>query len=357
MQPPQSASALGLVEKNKKGPMNPSNLEIICILQQMADYYASTRDEWRTFAYRKAITVLRKHPHEIFTAKQASELPCIGSRLAAKIEEIKITHRLRRLENTHLEPTDQALKVFLKMYGVGYTQAMRWIQYGHRTLANLRTGDVALTDNQRIGLEHYEDFLTRIPRDEVARHGAIVEKALLGLDPKFEVTVGGSYQRGASDCGDIDVVITRPGTSINFTRTLVLERLVPTLFATGFLKVGLAVTSRDTGTKWHGACQLPSTSGEGARNPWRRIDLLLVPWSERGAAMIYFTGNDIFNRSLRLLARKKGMRLNQRGLYRDVMRGPGQKKLNEGVKVAGEDEREVFKVLGVPWRECWERDL
>ena len=45
----------------------------------------------------------------------------------------------------------------------------------------------------------------------------------------------------------------------------------------------------------------------------RRIDILGVPFPELGAALIYFTGNDIFNRSLRLKARHMGYSLNQRG--------------------------------------------
>jgi len=39
-----------------------------------------------------------------------------------------------------------------------------------------------------------------------------------------------------------------------------------------------------------------------------------------GVALLYFTGNDIFNRSMRLLTSKKGMRLNQHTLFKDVMR-------------------------------------
>ena len=92
---------------------------------------------------------------------------------------------------------------------------------------------------------------------------------------------------------------------------------------------------------------MPSASRQ---NPWRRIDLLLVPSDEMGAALIYFTGDDIFNRSLRLLASTQGMRLNQRGLYKDVIRGKGREKLSEGTLVEGKDEKKIFEILGVPWR-------
>ena len=123
-----------------------------------------------------------------------------------------------------------------------------------------------------------------------------------------------------------------------------MNQLIPKLFAKRFLTAGLAVTSRDDGSKWHGACCLP-----GSRI-WRRIDLLLVPSAELGAGLLYFTGNDVFSRSIRLLASTKGMRLNQRGLYKDVIRGKNREKIAEGTLVEGKDERRIFEILGVPWR-------
>ena len=74
-----------------------------------------------------------------------------------------------------------------------------------------------------------------------------------------------------------------------------------------------------------------------------------------GAALLYFTGDDVFNRSMRLLARKKGMKLNQRGLYMDVLIGRKGEKLNHGVLIEGKSEKRIFEILGVPWREPGER--
>ena len=74
-----------------------------------------------------------------------------------------------------------------------------------------------------------------------------------------------------------------------------------------------------------------------------------------GAALIYFTGNDIFNRSIGLLASRKGMRLNQRGLWRDVLRGKGRERVTQGSLVESRSERRIFEVLGVPWRRPEER--
>ncbi|KAI7475093.1 DNA polymerase beta-like protein [Hortaea werneckii] len=328
-------------------PGNP-NAHTIDILQQMADYYGQIGDEWRIRAYRKAIGTLRNHPVKVWTMEEALALPQIGPRLAEKIEEIAITNRLRRLDNARAEPTDQVLQTFMGVYGAGLAKASEWVAAGYKTLDDLLE-KADLTENQRVGIDHYADFHTRIPRTEVEAHGSIVRRALHRIDNKFQVIIGGSYRRGSKDSGDIDCIITRPDTGLAHLRNVVLGQLVPELFKAGFLVASLAMTRRDDGSKWHGASQLPSPQTPNP-NPWRRIDLLLVPSDEIGAALIYFTGNDIFNRSLRLLASTKGMRLNQRGLYKDCMRGKGRVKITEGELVEGKDEKKIFAALNVPWR-------
>ena len=321
---------------------NP-NARTIEILQQMEDYYDRTKDHWRTTAYRKVISQLKKLDHKITTAAQASQLPCVGERLAAKIEEIVWTDKLRRLDNTKLEPNDEVLQTFLKIYGVGFAQASKWVDQGHRTIFDL-VKKVPLTKNQKIGIECFEDFQARIPRQEMRQHDKYVCDAVRKIDGSLQFTIGGSYRRGAAESGDIDFIVTRLDSPLETIRALMLDQIIPMLFTSGYLKVGLATTDKGGGSKWHGAAMLPG------HHVWRRIDFLFVPWDELGAALIYFTGNDIFNRSIRLLARKKGMRLNQRGLWKDVVRSKSRARITQGTLVEGKDEKNIFELLGVPWR-------
>ncbi|KAL6708471.1 hypothetical protein ACN47E_002734 [Coniothyrium glycines] len=328
---------------------NP-NARTIQILEDMCKHYDQMQDHWRTLAYRKGITTLKKQSVKITTAKQAAALPFIGSRLAEKIEEIVLTDRLRKLNNTRTDPLDGVLRLFLGIYGVGLVQANKWIQAGYRTLKDLEV-KAKLTASHKVGIEHYEDFNSRIPRAEVEAHGAVVKNALSRIDRRLKAIIGGSYRRGANDSGDIDLIISCAEVTPTMMRTMVFDELIPQLYEAGFLKASLTTPRQhdSRGTKWHGASCLAESK------IWRRMDLLLVPEAEMGAALIYFTGNDIFNRSIRLLSRKKGMRLNQRGLYRDVKRGRYGEKLNEGVLVEGRSEKKIFEILGVPWREPHER--
>lgn len=320
---------------------NP-NARTIEILQQMANYYERDQDHWRLTAYRRAIAALRKQSRKITTEEEAFAIPFIGQRLAAKIEEIVWTNKLRRLDNAGLDPNAEVVQIFMGIYGVGLKQATKWVEQGHRTISDLEKAH--LTKNQKIGIAHYEDFNTRIPRAEMDRHDQYVRETCSKIDDTVQFTIGGSYRRGAADSGDVDFIVTKPDASIENLRTIVLDRVIPQLFDKGYLRVGLATTDKVDGSKWHGAAALPGTT------VWRRIDFLLVPWDEIGAALIYFTGNDIFNRSIRLLASKKGMRLNQRGLWKDVIRGKNRERITQGSLVEGKDEKKIFELLGVPWR-------
>lgn len=332
------------MQKNT-GSRNSENPNVVTIeiLQKMAEYYERVQDHWRTTSYRRAISALRKQSNKITNKEEAVSIPNIGKGLAEKIEEIVWTNKLRKLDNTRFDSRDEALQLFLRIYGVGYSQASRWVELGFRSLQDL-TMNANLTKNQRIGIEHIDEFCARIPRKEVEHHGLVVREAIAQEDPKIEVTIRGSYRRGSADSGDVDFIITKQGCPIECLRNLILDAVMPRLFDSGYLKAGLAVTERDDGSKWHGAACLPGTS------VWRRVDFLLVPYEEIGAALIYFTGNDIFNRSIRLLASKKGMRLNQHGLWKDVIRGQKRERITQGNLVEGQSEQKIFEHLGVPWR-------
>jgi DNA polymerase IV len=341
---------------------NP-NARTIEVLQNMCDYYTRVDDTWRTLAYRRAISTLKRQSVKIATAEDAYKLPNIGPRLATKIEEIVTTDRLKRLEYAQLEPIDHVLQLFLGIYDVGHSQANRWIAQGYRTLDELKE-QAKLTKNQRIGVDHYEDLNSKIPRKGVEALGEVVRRAAAKIDAEVELIIGGSYRRGADHSNDIDFVVTKRGTSSRTELAEFLRRLIQTLEGDQFIVATLAQSHspKGDGSKWHGCCVLPQMVGDKATKytaVWRRIDFLLVPETELGAALIYFTGNDIFNRSIRLLASKKGMRLNQTGLYQEVAAGPRQrgkpKSATRGKLLEGRDERRIFEILGVKWREAHER--
>lgn len=342
---------------------NGPNAETIKVLQEMLEVHNLAGDNFRIRAYRLAISTLREQPKKICTAEEARALPHIG-RIADKIEEIVNTNRLRQLEYALDDPRRKTMGMFLKIYGVGQTQAQKWIAQGFQTLDDLRN-KAELNASQRIGLDHFDDINTRIPRQEVEALADHVKKTAALIDRRIELIVGGSYRRGADSSGDIDLIITKKRTSSTAELTPFLNRLVEVLTREGFLTAALATHHYNSddiegSSKWHGCCVLPKSAFPGPeaeyRPTWRRIDFLIAPQAELGAALLYFTGNDIFNRSMRLLARKKGMRLSQRGLFRDVLQDRGSTaKKTAGTLLEGRDEKKIFEILGVRWREPHER--
>ncbi|KAI5788161.1 putative DNA polymerase POL4, partial [Pyronema domesticum] len=351
--PAKPADDVGTREGNggSMGTGEGPNERIIKVLSELESHYTLHSDPFRALSYRKAISSIRRHPYPLLTASAALKLPSIGPSLASKIEEIASTGNLNQLDTTKTSSEDKALKLFLGIYGVGPKKAREWVLKGYTTLEEIREKE-KLTEAQKVGVERHADFGRRIPREEVREHGRVVEEVAREIDQGLVLEVMGSYRRGVKSCGDIDIMITKEGAEGRYIK-LVLDRIVERLTERGFLKAALAASKGDDatdGSKWYGASQLSPDL------PWRRIDFLVVPWAERGAALLYFTGNVIFNRSMRLLASKKGYVLNQRGLYLDVIRGPKRQKLTEGTLVEGESEQKIFEILGIPYRPPEERN-
>lgn len=103
--------------------------------------------------------------------------------------------------------------------------------------------------------------------------------------------------------------------------------------------------------KYMGVCRLPDP---GRRH--RRLDIIVVPYSEFACALLYFTGSAHFNRSMRALAKTKGMSLSEHALSSGVVRGPGGLKAMPGLALQTPTEKDVFMHLGLPYREPHERD-
>lgn len=359
-------------KKLKKTTSNNPNQLVIDLFSHLESYYSSLKDTFRALAYRRAISTLKQETdRQITTAEEAIKLKGIGSHLAEQIEEIVKTHHSDRLDYFLSTEENVALELLTGIYGVGSTTAQRWVQEGVRTLDDaLARAD--LTHSQRIGITHYNDFNAKMERAETEQHFEIVKTVVKNLDADAMVECMGSFRRKAELCGDIDIIITLPiGLEPDEKKALVrlrelLLNTIVILSNQGFLKCTLAgpdpeaydynvplmLDSEGSINKWYGASTIPSM-----KDVWRRIDLLVVPPNEIGATRIYFTGNGLFNRTMRLLAQHKGMSLTQHGLFRNVQRGKRGEKLSEGELVESKSEHRIFELLNIPYREPEERNM
>ncbi|XP_065263813.1 DNA polymerase lambda isoform X2 [Emys orbicularis] len=266
--------------------------------------------------------------------------------MAEKILEILESGHLRKLD--HISESVAVLEVFSNIWGAGVKKAQMWYQQGFRTLDDIRT-QARLTSQQAVGLKHYEDFLERMPREEAAEIEQTVREAAQSLNPGLVCMACGSYRRGKATCGDVDVLVTHPDGQ---SHCGVFGKLLDSLRRSGFLTDDL-VSQEDSGNqkKYLGVCRLP---GLGRRH--RRLDIIVVPHSEFACALLYFTGSAHFNRSMRALAKTKGMSLSEHALHTAVVRAPGGRKVGPGLVLPTPTERDVFMLLGLPYREPTERD-
>lgn len=83
----------------------------------------------------------------------------------------------------------------------------------------------------------------------------------------------------------------------------------------------------------------------------RRIDITLYPVASFSTGLLYFTGSGEFNRQMRGIALDKGYKLNEYGLYPFGITGV------EGSSVPIRSEKDVFDVLGIPYRKPSERSI
>ncbi|KAF9922397.1 hypothetical protein FBU30_007469 [Linnemannia zychae] len=339
------------------------NKAILEQLKILMDHYENIKvkgsnEHFKVINYRKAITAIRALDYEIKSEEMALKIPRVGKKLAQKIGECVALGRIKKLDHLNWDQEKSKTEsLFRSVYGVGSEKATEWYNNGLRTLDDLRALP-NLNKNQIIGLKYYDDLLKRIPRSEVKLIGEIVEAAAHKLHPEIQSQVTGSYRRGQPDCGDIDIVVARPNVDNGDELFMIMDHILKELIDQGFLIDHLSLpvwednmATRPKHFKYMGICKL---SGENQIH--RHIDILVVPWMHLGAVLLYFTGNDICNRSMRLLAANRGMRLSDKGLFDSVIRDKNRKKVNEGQWVAGRTEREIFDYLKIKYLEPWERE-
>ncbi|XP_060097789.1 DNA polymerase lambda isoform X2 [Heteronotia binoei] len=272
-------------------------------LEVLAKAYAVQGDKWRALSYSKAINALKSYPKPVTSYQEACKIPGIGKQMAEKILEILESGHLRKLD--HINENVPVLEVFSNIWGAGVKTAQLWYQQ--------------------------------------------VREAANSIKPGLVCMACGSFRRGKSTCGDVDVLVTHPD---GHSHQGIFSKLLNSLRKTGFLTDDL-VSQEDNGNqkKYLGVCRLP-----GPDRCHRRLDIIVVPYSEFACALLYFTGSAHFNRSMRALAKTKGMSLSEHALASGVVRGPGGLKAVSGIILPAVTEKDVFLHLGLPYREPHERD-
>ncbi|KAL3683502.1 hypothetical protein R1sor_001524 [Riccia sorocarpa] len=353
---------------NQSSPSyTPPNLNknVTAIFDELKSIYGDALgSDRRSFSYYKANSVLEKLPFKITRPDQVKGLPAIGKSIrpsdtycfkmilsgekkkerkrentqiirteaiSLPIMEIVKTGKSSRLEHFKHDEKVKAVSLFGAVWGIGPSTAQKLYDKGHRTLEDLQHEE-SLTSAQRFGLKFHDDINKKIPRHKVADMKRLVQIQSESVTPGISVLCGGSYRRGKEMVGDMDMVVTHPDG----------KRLT----------VGMDHKLEERGVDtYFGLCKYPG------REQRHRIDFKVYPIEKYSFGLIAWTGNDVLNRRLRLLAEAKRYKLDDHGLFPVMRDAQGERVMDRTSGVPCKTEKDVFDKLGFPWLEPHERNL
>lgn len=307
------------------------NREIADIFEHMADILEFKKDNiFRINSYRKASRVLKDLTEDIeVLAKEnkLNDISGIGPGMAEKINQYIRKGKIDKYEEIKKDVPDGLIKM-LEIPGMGpKTTALVYNKLKVKDMAGLEKAieKGGLRELPGMGEKKEENILRGIRLLKEASKRIllgvalpIVEDLVNNLKQKGIklVSPAGSLRRMQETIGDIDILVgSDKGDEI--IRDFVNQSNVKQILASGDTKGSVIV---------EGGIQ---------------VDVRVVKPSSFGAALQYFTGSKAHNIHLREMAKEKGLKINEYGVF--STKGGGNK------KIGGMKEEDVYKILGMPW--------
>jgi DNA polymerase (family X) len=304
------------------------NTEIADIFDRIADSLDILEDNpFKIRAYRNASRNLRELAEDVKDITERDELskiPGIGKDLAEKIREYIANGKIGYYEELN-EKVPPELVDLLAIQGLGPKMLSKLFKelkvkaladlereiYGEEILKLHGMGKKKIEDIKR-GIQIFKESKKRV---NLGIALPIAEEIVNEVNkiPGAEKTIfAGSLRRMRENIGDIDIL----------TQSDDGKRVIESFTKMPFVKDTLA--SGDT-------------KGSVISRNGIQVDLRVVGPQSYGAALQYFTGSQAHNVKVRTIAVKKGLKINEYGLFH------GNK------KIAGETEVDVYKKLGLPF--------
>lgn len=324
-------------------PASMENLDVARMLTLLADLLEiQGANPFRIRAYRNAVNTvngLSRPLHDMVAAgEDLTELPGIGENVAAHIVELLETGSIDRLREVEAE-IPRSLVELMSLEGVGPKKAKKlYDELGVRTVDDLEreldTGRVEELEGfgartvQKIrgAIVDYRKHVGRFRIDEVELLiGGLLEH--MQVAPGLErLEVAGSLRRRRETIGDVDLLAECEGDGTAIVQHFVAFEGAERAEAAG------------------------PTKGNIVLHSGLQVDLRVVPARSFGAALVYFTGSKDHNVAIRTRAVRDGLRVNEWGVFR-VPEGVDPESLGkeEGERVAGETEEDVYRALGLEW--------
>ncbi len=304
------------------------NHEVAWVFQRIADLLEiKGAPSYKVRAYRRAahsILALPRPVEDYHAEGRLTEIPGVGKALAGKIDEILASGTCRLLKELE-EEVPPGLLEMLEVPGVGAkTAALVYRQLGITDLDGLERAarDHRLRTLPGMGGKKESNILhgialvrrrpDRLPLGVARSLAESIREALVRSGLAERVEIAGSLRRWRETVGDIDLVAASPHP----------EQLVEVFTA---LPICEEVIEKGP-TRARIRCR-----------PVGQVDLRVVSGDEFPCALLYLTGSKEHNLRLRSLAQRKGLKLNEYGLFRG------------GERLAIACEADVYEALGLQW--------
>jgi apurinic endonuclease APN1 len=300
---------------------------ILEILKKLEQYHKAIGKYYEASAYEKAYNTIRRYKNEITSGKSVEHLEGIGEGISRKIDEIITTGKLKLLIEMENDPVYKSLIELQTVDGIGPVLAKELVEKGIRNIEELRKmhseGKIKLNHQQQVGLKYYKDLHSPIPRAEIEKYKDMFEDVF----EKGSIELAGSYRTGSEYSSDIDMIL------VDYDD---IESVIDNIAE--IVKVVDVVNKGKNGA--YLLVKLPLLGSKV-----RHLDIRLVDKENVHSYLLYFGSGTVFSKWIRSIAKEKGYKLNEMGLY----------ELKNGYHIKTKTEKEIFKVLGITWVEPEDR--
>lgn len=305
------------------------NADVAAIFEEIADLLEiQGANPFRIRAYRNAARNIGELPEEVSLLLEQGEdltrLHGIGNDLAAKIREIVASGRCSLLERLRQE-LPPAITELLKIPGLGPKRVKALyhdleVQTVEQLYRAARDGRIRVLPgfgekselNILQAVEAHASQTRRFKLAVAAQYADALRAFLALVSGVTRVTVAGSFRRMRETVGDLDILVTATAARAVIQRFIGYEEVTDTL-AAGSTRASVILR-----------CGL-------------QVDLRVVAEESYGAALHYFTGSKAHNIAVRRLAQKRGLKINEYGVYRGKAR------------IAGDSEESVYAAVGLSY--------
>ncbi len=312
-----------------------TNSEIARILYEISEYLEMEDVAFKPRAFEKAgiiIESLEEDISEIYKKeglKGLEKIPSIGKAISEIIEDLIRTNKSKYYERLKKKTPvklgeltavgEVGPKMIKKLYRDLGIKNLKDLEKAAKAgkIRNLEDFGIKSEQNILQGIEFLKKSGGRFILGFIMPDIRKIEQRIRGFPGVRKVVAAGSIRRMKETIGDGDLLVTVSSPKA--------AKKVSDFFI-NMPEVAHVYT--------HG----PTKSSIRLRNNME-FDLRVVPERSWGAALQYFTGSKAHNIALRKIAMKKGLKLNEYGLFR----GKNQ--------IAGRTEEEIYKKLGLEYIE------